>query len=54
MVQVDAALILAASALEEHHQLSFGDALIIEAARRAGRGGWNPRTCRPVGGSPCW
>lgn len=36
VVQVDASLILAASALEERHQLSFWDALIIEAARRGG------------------
>ncbi len=36
LVQVDARLIVAASALEEHHQLSFWDALIIEAARRGG------------------
>jgi len=35
LVQVDASLILAASALERH-QLSFWDALIIEAARRGG------------------
>jgi len=36
VMQVDASLILAASALEERHQLSFWDALIIEAARRGG------------------
>jgi len=36
VVQVDASLILAASALEERHQLSFRDALIIEGARRGG------------------
>ena len=36
VVTVDAALILAASALEERHTLSFWDALIIEAAARAG------------------
>lgn len=36
VVQIDATLILAASALEERHQLSFWDALIIEAARRGG------------------
>jgi len=36
VMQVDAALILAASALEERHSLSFWDALIIEAARRGG------------------
>ena len=36
VVQVDAALILAASTLEERHTLSFWDALIIEAAARSG------------------
>jgi predicted nucleic acid-binding protein len=36
VVQVDVALILAASALEERHTLSFWDALIIEAASRSG------------------
>jgi predicted nucleic acid-binding protein len=36
VVQVDTTLIVAASALEERHQLSFWDALIIEAARRGG------------------
>ncbi len=36
MVQVDPPLIVAASALEEQHSLSFWDALIIEAAARAG------------------
>ena len=36
LVQVDAALILTASELEESHQLSFWDALVVEAARRAG------------------
>lgn len=36
VVTVDTALITAASALEERHSLSFWDALIIEAARRAG------------------
>lgn len=36
VVQVDAPLILAGSALEERHQLSFWDALIVEAARRGG------------------
>lgn len=36
VVQVDPALIVAASVLEEKHTLSFWDALIIEAARRAG------------------
>jgi predicted nucleic acid-binding protein len=36
VVQVDPPLVIAASALEEQHSLSFWDALIIEAARRAG------------------
>jgi predicted nucleic acid-binding protein len=36
IVQVDPAIILAASSLEERHSFSFWDALIIEAARRAG------------------
>lgn len=36
VVAVDAALILAASTLEERHTLSFWDALIVEAAARAG------------------
>jgi predicted nucleic acid-binding protein len=36
IVQIDVALILAASQLEERHTLSFWDALIVEAARRAG------------------
>jgi len=36
VVQVDPSLIVAASALEEQHTLSFWDALILEAARRAG------------------
>lgn len=36
VVQVDPPLIIAASALEEQHSLSFWDALIIETARRAG------------------
>jgi predicted nucleic acid-binding protein len=36
LVQVDVALILTASQLEERHTLSFWDALIVEAARRAG------------------
>ncbi len=35
-VQVDVALIMAASKLEERHSVSFWDALIVEAARRAG------------------
>jgi len=36
VVQVDGPLILAASTLEERHTLSFWDALIVEAAVRAG------------------
>lgn len=36
VVPVDPTLIVAASALEERHRLSFWDALIIEAARRGG------------------
>jgi predicted nucleic acid-binding protein len=36
VVQVDVALVVSASELEERHTLSFGDALIVEAARRAG------------------
>jgi predicted nucleic acid-binding protein len=36
LVQIDVPLILAASQLEERHTLSFWDALIVEAARRAG------------------
>jgi predicted nucleic acid-binding protein len=36
IVQEDASLILAASVLEERHQMSFWDALIVEAARRSG------------------
>jgi predicted nucleic acid-binding protein len=36
VVQVDPLLILAASELEERHTLSFWDALVVEAARRAG------------------
>ena len=35
-MQVDVPLILAASELEERHTLSSWDALILEAARRAG------------------
>jgi predicted nucleic acid-binding protein len=38
LVQIDVPLILAASQLEERHTLSFWDALIVEAARRAGAG----------------
>lgn len=36
VVQVDVPLVLAASELEERHALSFWDALVLEAARRAG------------------
>jgi predicted nucleic acid-binding protein len=36
VVQIDPPLILLASELEERHTLSFWDALIVEAARRAG------------------
>ena len=36
VVQVDTALILTASELEERYRLSFWDALVVEAARRAG------------------
>jgi predicted nucleic acid-binding protein len=36
VIRVDVPLILAASELEEHHAFSFWDALIVEAARRAG------------------
>ena len=36
VVQVDVGLILDAAVLEERAQLSFWDALIVEAARRAG------------------
>ena len=36
VVQVDPPLILAASELEERHTLSFWDALVVEAAHRAG------------------
>ena len=36
LVRVDLPLILTASALEERHRLSFWDALVIEAAKRAG------------------
>jgi predicted nucleic acid-binding protein len=36
VVQVDLPLIVAASELEERHTLSFWDALVVEAARRAG------------------
>ncbi len=37
-VEIDVALILEASRLEERHTLSFWDALIVEAARRSGAG----------------
>jgi predicted nucleic acid-binding protein len=36
VVQVDVALILAASQLQERHGFSFWDALIVEAANRSG------------------
>lgn len=36
LVQIDFPLILTASRLEERHKLSFWDALVVEAARRAG------------------
>ena len=36
LVEIDVALIVAASQLKERHGLSFWDALIVEAARRAG------------------
>jgi predicted nucleic acid-binding protein len=36
LVAVDAPMIVAASELEEAHTLSFWDALVVEAARRAG------------------
>ena len=36
LVQVDLSLILAASQLQERHKLSFWDAVVVEAARRAG------------------
>lgn len=36
VVQIDLPLIVSASVLEERHTLSFWDALIVEAARRAG------------------
>lgn len=36
LVHIDLPLIIAASRLEEEHTLSFWDALIVEAARRAG------------------
>jgi predicted nucleic acid-binding protein len=36
LVEIDVALIVGASQLEERHSLSFWDALIVEAARQAG------------------
>ena len=36
MVQIDPAMILDAAVLEERAKLSFWDAVIVEAARRAG------------------
>lgn len=36
LVQIDLPLIVTASRLEERHKLSFWDALVVEAARRAG------------------
>ena len=36
IVQVDVALMLAASKLQERHAFSFWDALVVEAARRCG------------------
>ena len=36
LVQIDLPLILTASELEERHKLSLWDALVVEAARRAG------------------
>ncbi len=36
LVHIDLVLIINASKLEEQHQLSFWDALIVEAARRSG------------------
>lgn len=36
LVQIDVALIMAASSLEDRHRFSFWDALIVEAARRSG------------------
>jgi predicted nucleic acid-binding protein len=36
VVQVDVPLVVAASELEGRHTLSFWDALVVEAARRAG------------------
>jgi predicted nucleic acid-binding protein len=36
VIAVDVPMTLAASALQERHTLSFWDALVVEAARRAG------------------
>lgn len=36
VIQTDVALILRASSLHQRHQISFWDALIVEAARRGG------------------
>jgi predicted nucleic acid-binding protein len=36
LIEIDLTLILTASQLEEQHRLSFWDALVVEAARRAG------------------
>lgn len=36
LIQVDLPLIVTASQLEERHKMSFWDALVVEAARRAG------------------
>lgn len=36
LVQIDVALIMAASTLEDRHGFSFWDSLIVEAARRSG------------------
>ena len=36
LVQIDVAIILAASSLEERHKISFWDALVVEAAGRSG------------------
>jgi len=36
VIEIDVALIVSASELEENQKLSFWDAMIVEAARRAG------------------
>jgi predicted nucleic acid-binding protein len=36
VVEIDVPMILSSSHLEEGHQMSFWDALVVEAARRAG------------------